>query len=113
MKEKVLSSYPMKHMATETATAGNESAILYRLLVSPEFRWIRYLILVMVLGTISFNQVFIIFMDYRDILGDGFMCSLLYTYLCGCYLPESFLVILKIFVEKGIIWCIYHYCLWQ
>lgn len=29
----------------------------------------RYLILVMVLGTISFNQVFIIFMDYRDILG--------------------------------------------
>ena len=59
----------MKHMATETTAAGNESAFLYRLLVSPAFRWMRYLILVMVLGTISFNQVFIIFMDYRDILG--------------------------------------------
>ena len=56
-------------MATETTAAGNESAFLYRLLVSPAFRWMRYLILVMVLGTISFNQVFIIFMDYRDILG--------------------------------------------
>ena len=50
-------------MATETTAAGNESAFLYRLLVSPAFRWMRYLILVMVLGTI------IIFMDYRDILG--------------------------------------------
>lgn len=59
----------MKHMATETTAAGNESAFLYRLLVSTAFRWMRYLILVMVLGTISFNQVFIIFMDYRDILG--------------------------------------------
>ena len=59
----------MKHMATETTAAGNESTFLYRLLVSPAFRWMRYLILVMVLGTISFNQVFIIFMDYRDILG--------------------------------------------
>ena len=56
-------------MATETTAAGNESSFLYRLLVSPAFRWMRYLILVMVLGTISFNQVFIIFMDYRDILG--------------------------------------------
>ena len=56
-------------MATETTATGNESAFLYRLLVSPAFRWMRYLILVMVLGTISFNQVFIIFMDYRDILG--------------------------------------------
>lgn len=70
----------MKHMATETATAGNESAILYRLLVSPEFRWIRYLILVMVLGTISFNQVFIIFMDYRDILG-GWIYVFTFIYL--------------------------------
>ena len=70
----------MKHMATETATAGNKSAILYRLLVSPEFRWIRYLILVMVLGTISFNQVFIIFMDYRDILG-GWIYVFTFIYL--------------------------------
>ena len=54
----------MKHMATETTAAGNESAFLYRLLVSPAFRWMRYLILVMVLGTISFNQVFIITFIY-------------------------------------------------
>ena len=32
-------------------------------------RWMRYLVLILVLGTISFNQVFIIFLDYKDILG--------------------------------------------
>lgn len=56
-------------MATGNIATGNDSAFLYKLLVSPKFRWMRYLVLIMVLGTISFNQVFIIFMDYRDILG--------------------------------------------
>lgn len=55
-------------MATETMIEGNESAFLYRLLVSPEFRRIRYLILIILLSIISFNQAFIIFLDYRDIL---------------------------------------------
>lgn len=85
----------MKHMATETTAAGNESAFLYRLLVSPAFRWMRYLILVMVLGTISFNQVFIIFMDYRDILGVWILCVYVYIYahIRWRYLSEPFLVI--------------------
>jgi hypothetical protein len=57
------------NIATSNIATGNDSAFLYKLLVSPEFRWVRYLVLIMVLGTISFNQVFIIFMDYREILG--------------------------------------------
>lgn len=91
-------------MATETTAAGNESAFLYRLLVSPAFRWMRYLILVMVLGTISFNQVFIIFMDYRDILGGWIYVFTFYIYahIHWRYLPEPFLVIPEIFVEKAL-----------
>lgn len=91
-------------MATETTAAGNESAFLYRLLVSPAFRWMRYLILVMVLGTISFNQVFIIFMDYRDILGVWiYVFTFIYmlTYV-GVICPEPFLVIPKYLFEKAI-----------
>lgn len=72
-------------MVTETTTAGNESTLLYRFLVSPELRWVRYLVLIIVLGTISFNQVYIIFMDYRDILGAwlyAFIILYLFSYLC-------------------------------
>ena len=57
------------NIAAGNIATGNDSAFLYKLLVSPEFRWVRYLVLIMVLGTISFNQVFILFMDYREILG--------------------------------------------
>ena len=57
-------------MTTETLATGSESTFLYRFLVSPDLRWMRYLVLILVLGTISFNQVFIIFLDYKDIL-DG------------------------------------------
>ena len=56
-------------MTTETLATGSESTFLYRFLVSPDLRWMRYLVLILVLGTISFNQVFIIFLDYKDILG--------------------------------------------
>lgn len=76
-------------MATEAATASNESTILYRFLVSPELRWIRYLVLILVLSTISFNQVFIIFIDYRDVLGGwiyAFTFLYLLTYMAVVYL---------------------------
>lgn len=76
-------------MATEAATASNESTILYRFLVSPELRWIRYLVLILVLSTISFNQVFIIFIDYRDVLGGwiyAFTSLYLLTYMAVVYL---------------------------
>lgn len=81
-------------MATETATASNESTILYRFLVSPELRWIRYLVLILVLSTISFNQVFIIFIDYRDVLGGwiyAFTSLYLLTYMAVVYLNLSIL----------------------
>lgn len=81
-------------MATETATASNESTILYRFLVSPELRWIRFLVLILVLSTISFNQVFIIFIDYRDVLGGwiyAFTSLYLLTYMAVVYLNLSIL----------------------
>lgn len=81
-------------MATEAATASNESTILYRFLVSPELRWIRYLVLILVLSTISFNQVFIIFIDYRDVLGGwiyAFTSLYLLTYMAVVYLNLSIL----------------------
>lgn len=76
-------------MATEKATADNESTILYRFLVSPELRWVRHLVLILVLSTISFNQVFIIFIDYRDVLGGwiyAFTFLYLLTYMAVVYL---------------------------
>lgn len=76
-------------MATEAATADNESTILYRFLVSPELRWVRHLVLILVLSTISFNQVFIIFIDYRDVLGGwiyAFTFLYLLTYMAVVYL---------------------------
>lgn len=76
-------------MATETAISDNKSTLLYRFLVSPELRWARYLVLALVLGTISFNQVFIIFIDYRHVLGGwlyGFTFIYLLTYMAVVYL---------------------------
>ncbi len=67
-------------MITETVPSGNESAFLYRFLVSPQLRWVRYLTLFLVLGVISFNQVFIIFIDFRDIL-KGWIYALTLLYL--------------------------------
>ena len=64
----------------ETITTDHKSTLLYRFLVSPELRWARYLVLIMVLATISFNQVFIIFLDYRDILG-GWIYTFTFLYL--------------------------------
>lgn len=70
----------IKYTMAETITTDNKSTLLYRFLVSPEFRWARYLVLIMVLATISFNQVFIIFLDYRDILG-GWIYTFTFLYL--------------------------------
>ena len=67
-------------MTTETLATGSESTFLYRFLVSPDLRWMRYLVLILVLGTISFNQVFIIFLDYKDILG-GWIYTFTFLYL--------------------------------
>lgn len=68
-------------MATEIA--NTESTFLYRFLVSSKLRWARYLALILVLGVISFNQVFILFVDYRDLLGGWlgvFTCLYLLCY---------------------------------
>lgn len=76
-------------MPTESTISNNESTLLYRFLVNPELRWVRYLVLILVLGTISFNQVFIIFIDYRELLGGwlyGFTFIYLLTYMVVVYL---------------------------
>ena len=86
----------------ETITTDNKSTLLYRFLVSPELRWMRYLVLIMVLATISFNQVFIIFLDYRDILG-GWIYTftfLISTDLYRSYLSESFLALSKFLLKR-------------
>lgn len=65
-----------------TETTNTESTLLYRFFVSPKLRWARSLVFISVLGVISFNQVFIIFVDYRDLLGVWIgLLSLLY-WLC-------------------------------
>lgn len=56
-------------MVTEAAISNKNFTFLYRFLVNPELRWVRYMVLILVLGVISFNQAFIIFIDYQDILG--------------------------------------------
>lgn len=67
-------------MITETTRTDNNSTLLYRFLVSPELRWMRYWVLIIILATISFNQVFIIFLDYQDILG-GWIYIFTFLYL--------------------------------
>lgn len=67
-------------MVTETAITDNKSTFLYRFLVSPELRWVRYLVLIFILATISFNQVFIIFIDYLEVLG-GWIYAFTFLYL--------------------------------
>ena len=86
----------------ETITTDNKSTLLYRFLVSPELRWARYLVLIMVLATISFNQVFIIFLDYRDILG-GWIYTFTFLYLLtyiGVIYLNLFWLFPKFFAEK-------------
>ncbi len=89
----------------ETITTDNKSTLLYRFLVSPELRWARYLVLIMVLATISFNQVFIIFLDYRDILG-GWIYTFTFLYLLtyiGVIYLNLFWLFPKFFAEKDAI----------
>lgn len=101
-------------MTTETLATGSESTFLYRFLVSPDLRWMRYLVLILVLGTISFNQVFIIFLDYKDILG-GWIYTFTFLYpahLCSGYLLESFPTLSEIFIEETLsdLFVIAFYC---
>lgn len=56
-------------MLTDSIATGKDITFLYKLLINPEFRWARYLLIVVLIGIISFNQVFIFLMDYRDTLG--------------------------------------------
>ena len=92
-------------MTTETLATGSESTFLYRFLVSPDLRWIRYLVLILVLGTISFNQVFIGRMDLHIYLS-------LPAHLCSGYLLESFPTLSEIFVEETLsdLFVIAFYC---
>ena len=92
-------------MTTETLATGSESTFLYRFLVSPDLRWMRYLVLILVLGTISFNQVFIIFLDYKDILG-GWIYTFTFLYLL------TFPTLSEIFVEETLsdLFVIAFYC---
>ena len=82
-------------MTTETLATGSESTFLYRFLVSPDLRWMRYLVLILVLGTISFNQVFIIFLDYKDILG-GWIYTFTFFYLLT-YVAVIYLNLFQLF----------------
>ena len=82
-------------MTTETLATGSESTFLYRFLVSPDLRWMRYLVLILVLGTISFNQVFIIFLDYKDILG-GWIYTFTFLYLLT-YVAVIYLNLFQLF----------------
>ena len=56
-------------MSIDLTALGNNSSLLYRFLVSPKLRWLRYTCMLLVLCTISFNQVFILFVNLRDALG--------------------------------------------
>lgn len=58
----------IKFMVSESAMGG-ESTFLYRLLVSPRFRWVRHALLVAALVVISFNQVLMIYWDVVARLG--------------------------------------------
>ena len=74
----------------------------------------RYLVLILVLGTISFNQVFIIFLDYKDILGGWiytFTFLYLLTYVAVIYL-NLFQLFPKYFVEETLsdLFVIAFYC---
>lgn len=74
---------------------GNESTFLYRLLVSPKLRWARYLILIGILVTISFNQVFIFYVDFHELLGEWmyvFTVFYLFTYLSVVYINLHWLL---------------------
>lgn len=82
-------------MTTEIPATGSESTFLYRFLVSPDFRWMRYLVLILILGTISFNQAFIIFLDYRDILG-GWIYTFTFLYLLT-YIAVVYLNLFQLF----------------
>lgn len=76
-------------MVNETVISDKNFTFLYRFLVNPEFRWVRYLVLILVLSVISFNQAFIIFIDYRDVLGGWiyvFSFIFLLSYIVVVYL---------------------------
>lgn len=76
-------------MVNETVISDKNFTFLYRFLVNPEFRWVRYLVLILVLSVISFNQAFIIFIDYRDVLGGWiyvFSFIFLLSYIAVVYL---------------------------
>lgn len=84
-------------MITETATASKESTLLYRFLTSPELRWGRYLLLIAILSVISLNQVFIIFIDYREVLG-GWVYVFTFLYLLA-YLAVIYLNLFHLFPQ--------------
>lgn len=76
-------------MVTEAAISNKNFTFLYRFLVNPELRWLRYLVLILILSVISFNQAFIVFIDYQDILGGwiyAFAFIFLLSYIAVVYL---------------------------
>lgn len=89
-------------MVNEAVLSDKNFTFLYRFLVNPELRWVRYVVLVLVLGIISFNQVFIIFIDYRDILGGwiyAFTFIFLLTYI-GVVFLNLFLFFPKYLLKR-------------
>ena len=82
----------MKHMATETTAAGNESTFLYRLLVSHG------------VGHYLLQSGVHHFYGLSGYIGRMDLCVHVYIYahIRRCYLPESFLVIPEIFIEKAL-----------
>ena len=67
-------------MITTEPTIGTNPTFMYRLLVSSQLRWVRYLILITALGVISFNQAFIVYIDFREVLREWFYV-ILFVYL--------------------------------
>lgn len=87
----------IKYTMAEITTTDNKSTLLYRFLVSPEPRWARHLVPIMVLVTISFSQVFIVFLDYWDILGEWiYIFTPLYLLI---YIGVTYLNLLWLFPE--------------
>lgn len=76
-------------MVTEAAISNKNFTFLYRFLVNPELRWVRYMVLILILSVISFNQAFIVFIDYQDVLGGwiyAFAFIFLLSYIAVVYL---------------------------
>lgn len=57
----------------------NSTTFLFNLLVSPGLRWLRYVIITLILSFISFYQTYYIFEKHLDQIGNGLYMMILFT----------------------------------